>query len=494
MATDSRDTMKVYVGKSENCPIQTAEFVEIEGTHYALLHVGANTGVQAVNAALTRMPERSVLVTEMAHESGDITVLCKMPCPPDVMLEALAANGHELQPEPPEKKAFNPWFWRGATSIVGQSLQIVSSLNTYDPKKIGDDGRPTNAPDGALLGFAVMNLAANACNMIFGSQHKPDVHQLKQLKESFNQQWQPYIITASGLPSVDEKAMQRRPTVPRSLGEKLYDFARSQSVTLGEVGLRMAGTTSLIFPITTWSTAIPMAMRGDFAGAYNFAINKDQTTLKAGVATMVGKISGLLATEQDPYNPEPKTALDIFRQDIAFKLSSLIEGGAAAYMMHDRFTNKYTTIGYKGRLDSPDFEPKGTLRRDWAGTMGNAAFIDGYIMRYFAKVGSLDVDMKELCAHISDGMAQLPKEMIPDALAATALGLKLHFHDKKDITASGIYTAVEQDLANQHQIFVAAIRHRGDMKQPHDRAPEANHLVEPHYQQRIDAPQTALTM
>ena len=398
-----------------------------------------------------------------------------------------------LEEDKEKGKAFNPWFWRGATSILGQSLQIVSSLTTYKPQNVGPDGHALIKPDGAIFGFAALNLMANACNMKFGSQHKPDVHQLRYLKEEFNRQWQPYAVENRNFPVVEGNALLQREPERQTLGQQVYGFFREQSVTLGEVGLRMLGTISLIAPITKWPAAFEYIIQGNLGKALEIGINPEKSTLAVGATMMVGKVSGLIAKEEDPYNPKPPSASDQFRQKIAFKLSSVIEGGAATYMMWDRAANKRTFLGHEGDMNAPGFNAQKDLRRDWAGAAGNLAFVDGYIMRYFAKVGSLDVDMKELCAHISDGLATLPKEMIPDALAATSMGLKLHFHDKKDITASGIYDAVAEDLQHQHVIDVGALRlanartegEKSVTASAKDRLPAVSDVMETTYHQTV---------
>jgi hypothetical protein len=468
------DSMTVYTGKHDGSAVQSAEFMRIEGEQYALLSIKADTQAAFLPKVLHSMAIPAVVASELTQENGDKTVLIKMGGGEQSLLDALAQQGDPLIAKHEKESKFDPWFWRGATSIVGQSLQILSSCTTYNPKNVSADGRPIVNPDAAIFGFGALNLMANACNMTFGSQHKPDEHQLKYLKEAFNQQWQPYAVEGKELPAVDGRALHRREQEKQSVGEKLHGFLQQQSVTFGEVGLRMLGTTSLIAPITQWPKAFEYVMQGNPVQAASAVINKDKATLSVGIATMVGKISGLVAKEQDPYNPKPKSGIESFRENIAFKLSSVIEGGAAAYMMFDRYHNKRSTIGYDGNMNAEGFargadETMQTVRNrdasymkqlkpDWAGVAGNFVFIDGYMMRYFAKVGSLDVDMKELCAHVSDGLSNLPKEQIPDALAATALSLKLHFHDKKDITAAGIYEAVADDLRKQHVIDVSEIR------------------------------------
>jgi hypothetical protein len=522
-AASPHDRMTVYTGKREDSAVETAEFVQIDGERYALLHLRAATPATFLPSVLAHVPTPVAVTSELTQESGDKTVLLKLAGSEQSFLDALKQQGDAVIPKQEKDPKFNPWFWRGATSIVGQSLQLASSFTTYNPKNVSADGRPVVNPDGAIFGFAALNLMANACNMTFGSQHKPDAHQLKYLKEAFNQQWQPYAVEGKELPAVDGSALHRREQEKQSLGEKVHGFFRAQSVTFGEVGLRMLGTTSLIAPITAWPKAIEYVMQGNLSKAAATAINPDKATLAVGLTTMVGKISGLVAKEQDPYNPKPKTAIDTFRENIAFKLSSVIEGGAATYMMVDRLHNKRTTIGYDGNMNAEGFAPKPneTLKElrarpdsymkqmpnpDWAGVAGNFLFIDGYVMRYFAKVGSLDVDMKELCAHVSDGLSTLPKEQIPDALAATALSLKLHFHDKKDITAAGIYEAVADDLRKQHVIDVSEIRlanirqegARAALKAAYhapsaikDIAPKTDAIIAAAYEQRVQ-PQEAL--
>ncbi len=504
--------MKSYHAKDGKNLVEALEGMEIEGAHYALLRLRADAPKEFAHSLLAHLPGDAMVVSDVASETGERTVLCKMQGSPEALRELLERQGEPLVEDHEKSKSFNPWFWRGATSILGQSLQIVSSLTTFKPENIGADGHAAVKADGAIFGFAALNLMANACNMSFGSQHKRDEHQLRYLKEEFNRQWQPYAIEGKNLPTVEGKANLRREQEDLTFGQQVHGFLKEQSVTFGELWLRILGTTSLIAPITKWPEAFEYVMQGNVAKAAGAAINPDKSTLAVGVTMMVGKVSGLLAKEEDPYNPKPKSAVDQFREKIAFKLSSVIEGGAATYMMWDRYQNKRSVLGHDGDMNEPGFQagPNETaqqvrarpesymnqLRPDWAGTAGNLAFVDGYIMRYFAKVGSLDVDMKELTAHVSDGLATLPKDMIPDALAATAMGLKLHFHDKKEITAGGIYDAVAADLERQHIIDVGAIRLANarteggarsaqPARSSNQHLPEAGEVVETSYHQTV---------
>ena len=87
-------------------------------------------------------------------------------------------------------------------------------------------------------------------------------------------------------------------------------------------------------------------------------------------------MTSMIAKEKDPYNPKDANWLDHFREDYAFKLSTVIESGATAYMMVDRFQNKKSTLGMNKNDMPADIDPN-TLNPDYLGTLGNVVFLGG---------------------------------------------------------------------------------------------------------------------
>jgi hypothetical protein len=183
-------------------------------------------------------------------------------------------------------------------------------------------------------------------------------------------------------------------------------------------------------------------------------------TYNAGLGMLLGKGVSMLATEEDPFNPKQKNAIDHFKEEIAFKASSIIETIATGYMLADRLNmiKKPDIIGDDG-LPKP--APRNEMsilgqerKNDYLGAAGGLVFMGGYGIRFTASYGSLDVDMKHLYAHISDCLNEVPKEILPNALIATAASLKNHFADKK-ITFTEIYSGIANDLLHHHGVDVA---------------------------------------
>jgi hypothetical protein len=340
------------------------------------------------------------------------------------VLGALAQEGEQLAPPAPVKKPFNPWAWRGYTSILGQSLQIASSMK----------GNGTAADRMAIFGFAALNLTANFINILFGAQKKTDPHQLRLLKQQANEQLSVYT-DAQNLPSPDfiVATDNGKAATDRGVNASL----QKHSVSFGEIGLRTLGSISLSFPVTRWKSAFTVLREtGSISKAFNTMRNPNPITFGAGLVMILGKLTSMAATEPDPYNPAPPTMLDQFRQKIAFRLSSVIEGGASVWMAYDRFYKQKIKLGGK---EMPDY----------FGAAGNAVFFGGYGIRLAAPYGSRVVNMPELYAHIGQGLSKLSAEDLPDATVRMASQLHQHFN-KAELPVSEIYTALVNELHTKH--------------------------------------------
>lgn len=443
----------VYISQGNQGAVKAAEFTQAGNSQYAAFHTKDSQASETLLKELRASNIPVSVISNIPEANGEHVVICNAQCSKDALLSSLNQQGEALIPEPEEPKGHDRMFWRGCTSIVGQVSQLISSGTTV--KKDQTDVKLWNGISGDVGAFAVFNLVANACNMKFGSQHKIDHHHTIALKEQFNQNITELLGDDVALPDPLRKAMDDRPPINYTLPEKLYNFAQQQSITIGEVGLRMLGTTAMIIPVNHWANALKELPKGDFVAALKeLKLNPDPVNRRVGIVTMAGKISSLLAKEKDPYNPKERNFFDTFREDYAFKTSSVIEGVAATDMMIDRVRNRRSTLG-SGDLSNYDPDKDyDNLQRDWAGGFGNAVFIGGYVIRFPAPVGSLDVDKPELFAHISDGLALLPKEEIPATLAGVAISLKQHFADDKHVSVASIYADIADDLEKQHNIVM----------------------------------------
>lgn len=430
--------MTVYDNNAADARIASVEFRSEEGQTLAFFRLADATKMDAVRALLTHGPLRQqVMATTVAD--GESMIVTRGMASPETVLAALAAEGETLLPRAAEKKPFNPWAWRGYTSLLGQGLQIVSSKKT-----IG-----SASDNGAIFGFAALNLVANAINIIFGGQEKQDPHHLRALKQECNAQLAPYVA-AGALPDPDDDRLSQRPSPPTAAGERFSQLLSKYSVSFGEIFLRTIGSASLAFPFAQWKdVGKTWRETKSFGKAFEASKNHNPATFAVGLMMLTGKGVSFLSREPDPYNPEPPGLVRQFREKVTFRLSSVIEAFAASYMGYDRWRNKRILIG-------------GVEHPDYYGMAGNAVFVGGYGMRLMAPYGSRVVNMPELYAHMADGLAQLPRAELAPRVLALAVHLDQHFRhappDKKHpVDVASIYQHLVAELATHHQITLAPL-------------------------------------
>ena len=173
-----------------------------------------------------------------------------------------------------------------------------------------------------------------------------------------------------------------------------------------------------------------------------------------GFASLAGKTVALSSTIPDPYDTKPKSWLDNIREKYTFLTGGLIEAGAFSVLAYDNFVN--TKPISKTEANPRGIMFKGRAYRDWLGGIGAAMFVTGYLVRSWAKYGTRHVDMNELYAHVSDTLAQLPPDKVPQLLADTAADIKNHFKGSDELDYGTIYAALANDLKRYHHIDVTA--------------------------------------
>ncbi len=427
--------MPLYHNKNPHALIRSIEIEPAgDGGAYSVFHLrkgGDRAALQALLAAPgigqevlaeTRMHNQTLLVTRGTSK-------------PDALLAAFAGHGDAFVPPVVEKK-FNPWKWRGITSIVGQSLQLVSSFTSSKP----------GADRAGIASFAISNLIANVTNITFGAQEKADPHQLRVIKKHINDEFGKHLPDGQDTISPDKDCSARRADGKEEagLGKKAHALIQQYSVSGGEIGLRLFGAASLSYPVTKWGEGFRKLKSGSFREAHKAAKNDvNEVTYKVGLITLLGKFISLGSIEPDPYHPTPPTLLDKFRENVTFRLSSVVEGVGAAWMAHDRLTKQ-------------KFKFRGKEYRDYFGGVGNLVFIAGYVIRFFAPYGSREVDSKELHAHITDTLAKMPREKVPQLLAEIAVDLKEHFKEKAPDIAV-IYSQLASELKQYYKIDMHAV-------------------------------------
>ena len=90
--------------------------------------------------------------------------------------------------------------------------------------------------------------------MIFGGEVRKDEHGERFVKGQINDKLLAYLASDDPLPaslfSLDEKHAPSRKDAeqPKTAGQKFYDVMQRNSVTFGEIGLRMFCAANMVFP------------------------------------------------------------------------------------------------------------------------------------------------------------------------------------------------------------------------------------------------------
>ncbi len=430
--------MRTYLSQQPAGFIRSVAFEKTGDGQYCFVTTADAASTKRVQALLAEANSGQQVISVTESKEGQLLVL--RGGTPERTLKLLATDGQQFA-LPEVQKKFNPWAWRGILSIVGQSGQLLSGGLVYKhAKKIFEESAKLEA-DQKLLGdkrndsfaigvFALLNLCANVINITFGAQKKNDPHQLAYLKQQFNE----HLQTEYGV----NAAVDAPNTTLVAGKEKAGSFLQQHSVSFGEVFLRTLGSVSLAFPVTQVKAALKALRTGGIKEGFAAAKNKTPATFWYGIAMLTGKFTSFMATESDPYNPEPPSAWRSFREKVAFRLSSVIEGGGALYSVRDRYKNHEIFVGNKSMPDIP-------------GTFGNAVFVAGYGIRYTAPYGSREVYMPELYAHVSKALAQLPVDRQAEALAKAAQWMAGHFADKKqeNYRLPAMYAELTKELKAQ---------------------------------------------
>lgn len=444
--------MRTYVSQVSGGLVQSVAFSQAEnGKRYGFIHArpDASTGDQ-VRRLLTQSSPPATIRSTTRNATETLIVVTGFSSDAAV-LTPLESEGQRFA-QPSAQKAFNPWAWRGVTSIIGQSGQLLSSYFVYDHAKrfemdISKLAR-AKADSIAIAGFAVLNLCANVINIMFGAQEKNDPNHFAFLTSEFDARFaNAYGHQLASAPSSGPAAGAVRTDKP----SKFHTFLDRYSVSFGEIFLRTLGSVSLAFPVVQFKAGFEAFKAHGLQAGYQAMKNKNSATFIYGLAMLLGKGTSFMASEPDPYNPAPMGPWRAFREKVAFKLSSVIEGLGAGWSSHDRFKYQKIHVGNKTIADIP-------------GGIGNAVFVAGYGIRYTAPFGTREVDMPTLYQHIGSALARLPDPQQPEAIASNAHWLVDHFSKKKDpkYTLPSIYLALTEAVDRQK---------KGEEKAPHADAP-----------------------
>lgn len=417
--------MAVYKTKNADAALSAVEFTPVSDGNFSFFTAKNPEQIKRLRELVTSpelgqtisgesiVGKRRILITH-GHKSKE------------ELIKALEAKGTELELRQ-EHTPTDPWRIISMLAVPGQLLQLASSVMRKNGKL-----------DWGSFIFASSNLAGHAITWTYGAQKSEDTNRLDYVKTKLNNRLSDFVAEGDELPSIHDlrKAQYMDETKPGTT-EKVDRFLQRNSVYVGEIFCRYLGTVALAFPPDKWNKAL---QSGSFSEAYKSAKNPYTLTHYAGLASLAGKTTSLMAKVEDPYDTKPKSAFDSFREKAAFRTASWIEAGAFATMTYDSLTNPQRRIRLRGK-ESPDY----------VGALGSALFTTRYIVRNWAKFGEKNIDMDEVFAHATDCLAKMPPDQLPKLVADTAADLTSHFKDKQ-LDYGQVYMRLMVDLYRNHHI------------------------------------------
>jgi len=441
--------MAVYSNLTQTSSLKAVEFTPVADGNFTFFYVDP-AQKNEIKTWLTQ-PEIGQTIVAETQANGRAVLVTQGNKSKNEMIKALEARGdHITFSHKPAK--FSIWKASGAMGLAGQGMQFASSLMR---RKL----------DVGLFMFAVLNISANLIGIVFGAEKSEDVNRLHYLKDNINDKLDEHLPDGTTLPSVYDKRANRytEPEAPKSVPQKAYEYIQRHSVRIGEIGLRYMGAIALAFPINRWGMAFSKLRKGNITDAY--LAGRDPSTLRhlAGIGSLLGKNIALFSKTEDPFDPKPKTWLDTMREKYVFRLGGTIESAAFATLGYDGFKNGKITYG-------------GKQHADFLSGTGGMIFSARYMLRNWAPFGIRNVDTKELYAHVTDSLAMMPPEKIPQLLADTTAGLQEHFKDQP-IDFGKVFTQLRTDLYRYHGISLnsngqAAVTNAAAAKLPAVSAPE----------------------
>jgi hypothetical protein len=456
--------MATYNNTRKDSPISAVEFIKVPDGNFTFFYVDSPSQKEAVKQWLTSKDIGQEIIAETKiHKANDMvedrTVIVTHGDKTEAELRTLLAEkGDNLELKKDKQALMDFWTLRSAISVVGQSLQIMSSyFKLTKNQSTGEWER--KGIDGSIMSFAVLNMVANVMGFVFGSQKSQDENQLDFLKKRFNEKIEPHLPQGQTPVDPKENCVLLREGEPEQpgIGQRVWDFLQRNSVRVGEIGLRFAAATALVFPMTKsvapkdapfmeklkqdtfagWGALIKGISEGRGLQAFKEGLNSNKTLLTAGCLYLFGKTIALFTKVKDPFDKKPSSMLDKFREDYIFQIGSITEAIAGL---------KVAENAYNGKI-----ELGGKQYRDWAGSIGGVLFATGYYIRLGAKFGEKQMNMKELQAHITDNLAKVPPAQLPQLIAESAASLKDHFKEKP-LEFGQLYAQMMSELYRYHHI------------------------------------------
>lgn len=454
-------TMAVYNVSNPKSYLHSVEFTPVSDGNFSFFYLKDGAHKDEARQWLTKEVGQEVIAESMV--CGRPVIITHGEKPKQDMLKLLDEHGDTTQLKVIEKPP-NFWAIRGGMSIVGQCLQLASSTfqveklekghaqlkpnhPQYNPKlKQGMWVRKAFSPD--IGAFAILNLTANAMNIMYGAQKEEATNQLHAIKSDLNANLNDHITASERTFDVrDNRAHLHKDddSNKKSAFDKVNDALAENSVRVGEIGLRYLGALALVFPYNKLGAGIAELKKGNLGAAWKVSKNSSQVTLAAGGLYLLGKTMALFAKVPDPYDDKPKTTWDTLREEYLFKVGGLVEAVAGGTVGYNAFAKK--KIGFSNGK-TPDIK---NVRADYLGGVGGTLFATGYIVRYWAKYGTKHLDTEEVFAHATDTLAKTPPEKLPQLMADSSATIMEHLKDTK-VEYGEVFTKMMTDMYRYHHI------------------------------------------
>ncbi len=424
--------MAVFENAKQESPIKSVEFSPVSDGNFSFFYIDSPISKEGVKKWLTSAEVGQEVVAETQVGSCPVLVT-HGDKPKDELLQLLEKRGEQMQPYQ-RKKPFSEQAWQTGASMafVGQLMQLTSSFL-----------RPDRKPDWSLRLFAVPNLLATTWIYFYGAQRSDDQNRLTYLKKHFNEELGTHAPGGQqSLPDIHDNRLDLhgQQKEPETVKQKLDGFLRQYSVRIGEIGLRYFGVIALAFPMNKWGAGLKKGAAGEFKEAYQISRNENSWTHYAGLGSIAGKTIAITSKAEDPYNPKPSGWLSRMREKYTFNTGGALETVAFGALAMDGFRKKKIS-----------FTKGGPVHRDYISAIGGALFTIRYVIRFWAPFGVRDMNMPELYAHVTDSLAQMPPDKLPQLVADTAADLTTHFKDKH-LKYGEVFTQLLNDLYRYHHI------------------------------------------
>ena len=369
------------------------------------------------------------------------------------------AQGDKFEQVPPEKQTplkfikEKGWKIRGGSSVVGQSMTLFSAFNAVSAAD-AKAGKLTPKFDPSIGAFAVLNLAANFINFVFGGQKEEDVKGLEKFDGIIADEINRYLPEGDKRVTTDDvrklSYMNDKELAEHNKDRSTAGVLKRNSVRLGEVGLRTLGSLAMVFNYRKVGAGFKELTKGNLKQAFLTAKTEDKFTFTAGLGMVAGKIAGLFTQTQDPNNP-PTTYWGEIRQKVLWPISSWTEMVAQSSLVYDRAVNKKLVLGGK-----PHF--------DVTGTVGNVALAyPSYPFRMVLPYGQKVLDIDEIQARLLDRLPQIPQDKVPEVMARVTSRMVEHLGNNAP-SFSELYSKLLNKMDNYHGITVLP-HHKADMVQ-----------------------------